>query len=91
MKLPRGVKGEYSKAGYFYEPYMSAVNYSVREGGPNGKYVGQVTKIGAAWWKATIQCGTGLNISAKGPTRDKAILKALKLKEGMEKNELTGV
>ncbi|MBA4541965.1 hypothetical protein H1164_03485 [Thermoactinomyces daqus] len=69
-------KGILSKAGFYYESYLSAYNYVVREGGPTGRYIGQVTKIGTQW-----RASLGFGVVAKGPSKDKAVLKALKIKE----------
>lgn len=70
------VKGILSKEGFYYESYLSAYNYVVREGGPTGRYIGQVTRVGTQW-----RASLGFGVIAKGATKDKAVLKALKIRE----------
>lgn len=79
-----GFKGTTSKAGFYYEPYMSHENFVVKKGDMFGPYIGQVTRWGKWRWKAVL----GPGVSAKGDTRDEAVLKALKKKREVEKNVL---
>lgn len=77
----RGLKGEKSPAGFYYEHYLSDINYIVKKGDQFGPYLGQVTRWGSRW-RAVL----GPGASAKGGTRDEAVLKALEKKKEMEKH-----
>lgn len=65
----RGVSGEVSAAGFLYEASIGGGFFVSKD----GKCLGKVVKVGAMW-RAHLPGG----VTAKGASRDQAVLKALK-------------
>ncbi|SEN53366.1 hypothetical protein [Lihuaxuella thermophila] len=72
--MKQRIKGRVSKEGFYFESLRGGQTFSVREGGPQGRFIGHVTRLSQGWWRAHLPGG----ITAKGQSRSQAVLKAMK-------------